>query len=186
MGRRFIRRGGTIHLIARQIQGRRAVRDADPPASREDGRAGLLLVAKVVHQIAIESERQHGGDAVARILIELRGHVLGRVILQTGAGTARDAHMAVSVDQSGNDVFPAAIHGAGAPHQREIESRNARVINLKRRFLSNPAGAVDDGGVLENNRGPLREEHGGQEEKRNQAHVYSVSIEPRRLCENRD
>jgi len=96
---------GRYHLIARHVQRRRAIGDADAPAGREDGGTGLRLVAITVNQIAIQPEREHGGDAVARVLVELRRHILGRVVLRAGARALGDAQMSVTVDQSGDDEF---------------------------------------------------------------------------------
>ncbi len=137
----------------------------------------MRLTAHHVNQIAIQSEREHGGDAVSHILVELRRHVFGRVIFRARPGSARDAEVPVRVDQSGYDVLPSAIDHARAAFQRQIDSLDARARNLQRCLMEDTPRAIDDVGMLEHDGWRLlRQKREGQEEESSRAHAYNVSI----------
>ncbi len=79
----FVGGGGAVDLIGRYGEGRGAVGDADSAACGEDGGsaefAGVLLVAEIVDEIAVQSEADDGRDAVALELIECGGDVFSGV-----------------------------------------------------------------------------------------------------------
>src|ERR1035437_7182478 len=70
---------GTVDLVECDGEWRGSVGGADTLASSEEGRAssraGALLRAQIVANVAVEAEREDGGDAEALELIQRSGHV---------------------------------------------------------------------------------------------------------------
>src|ERR1035438_76667 len=110
----FVGGGGTVDLIGGDSQGRRSVGDADAAAGGEDGGsakgAGALLGAEIVDKVAVQAERDDGGDAEALKLVESGGDI-GEVVGSGGwVGIVfENAEVGVGADEAGDDGFAGAV-----------------------------------------------------------------------------
>jgi hypothetical protein len=158
LGAGLVGSGREIDLVFGDHERRRSARNADASARGEDSgsaeRAGTLLGAEFVDQVAVEAKREDGGDAVALELVESGGDVgevvggrRGRCVgfehseMGMRADEARDEGLAGAVDDG--DALGDGGRRGGDGFDEAGGELDVHVL------ARGNSSAVDDGGVAQ-------------------------------------
>jgi len=155
---RFVGGLGPIDLIGCARNRRRPAGNADTTPGREQRCTrkctAALLIAQFVHQVAIESQREYGSDAVALVLQQLRLHVLARIGVGAALAASDETYVPVHVDDAGHDGAAADFHDPRSCRDFQLGSiahrRDPVAVDDQRRVLPRrPSGSIDQGGAAQ-------------------------------------